>query len=227
MILKPIRLLGRTVVIQWSIAFLAIGPGIASVLPSFEGVVPAMRSRFLKVLALALVVVGALQLRAQDSSSITGTVTDATGGVLPGAQVTLTNPATGVTYRAVTTSLGAYTIQNVPAGPGYKITFDDAGFKPVTITDLYLNVSATRTQNVRLAVGATSQSVEVSAASENVTVDTTDATIGNNFEVQMVNELPVQIRDTPAALFVMQPGVSERTAAASIRSRERAPINRM
>jgi hypothetical protein len=109
----------------------------------------------------------------------------------------------------VTTSLGAYTFENVPAGPGYKVTVEDPGFKPVTVIDLYLNVSATRTQNVRLAVGSTSQSVEVSAATENVTVDTTDATIGNNFEVQMVNELPVQIRDTPSALFVMQPGVSE------------------
>ena len=165
--------------------------------------------RFLKVLVLAFVAVFAVQLVAQDSSNITGTVTDPTGAVVPGVQVTLSNPAKGTTYSAVTSSLGAYTIENVPAGPGYKITFEDPGFKPVTITDLYLNVSSTRTQNVRLAVGGESQSVEVSAATENVTVDTTDATIGNNFEVQMVNQLPVQIRDTPFALFTIQPGVTE------------------
>jgi len=171
-----------------------------------------MRSGIAKAFVLASIVVFAMQLRAQDSSNITGTVTDPTGAVIPGVQVTLTNPATGATYRAVTTSLGGYTIENVPAGPGYKITFEGAGFKALTITDLYLNVSATRTQNARLAVGGTSQSVEVSAATQNETVDTTDATIGNNFEVQMMNDLPIQIRDTPAALFIMQPGVTEDTS---------------
>jgi hypothetical protein len=168
-----------------------------------------MRFLNLRALLLVFVVVFAVQLNAQDHSAIAGTVTDPTGAVVPGVQVTLTNPSTGSAYRAVTSSLGAYMIQNVSPGPGYKITFEGAGFKPVTITDLYLNVSATRTQNAQLVVGAAAQSVEVSAATQNVTVDTTDATIGNNFEVEMVNQLPVQIRDTPAALFTMQPGVSE------------------
>ena len=165
--------------------------------------------RFVRVLVFAFIFIVAAQLKAQDVSNITGIVTDPTGAVVPGVQVTLTNPATGTSYSAVTSSLGAYTIANVPAGPGYRIRFEDQGFKPVTITDVYLNVSATRTQNLRLSLGETSQSVEVSAATQNVTVDTSDATIGNNFEVQMVNELPIQIRDTPAALFTMQPGVSE------------------
>jgi carboxypeptidase family protein len=168
-----------------------------------------MRFWILKALVLATLVVAAFQLKAQDLSSITGTVTDATGAVIPGIEVTLTNPGTGTSYKAVTTSLGAYTIQNVPPGPGYRIGFEGPGFKPVVVNDLYLNVSATRTQNVKLVVGATAQTVEVSAATQNVTVDTTDATIGNNFEVEMVNDLPIQIRDTPSALFTMQPGVSE------------------
>ncbi len=167
------------------------------------------RLELLKMVVLALVVLCALHLSAQNSSSITGTVSDPTGAVVPDVHVELTNPATGATYNATTSSLGAYTIDLVPPGPGYRIAFERAGFKPLTITDVYLNVSATRTQNVRLTLGETSQNVEVSAATENVTVDTTDATIGNNFEVEMVNQLPVQIRDTPAALFTMQPGVGE------------------
>ena len=54
----------------------------------------------------------------------------------------------------------------------------------------------------------TTETVEVSAASQNVTLNTTDATVGNNFQVQFLNDLPIQNRDSPAALFVQQPGVT-------------------
>jgi hypothetical protein len=82
------------------------------------------------------------------------------------------------------------------------------GFKTKVVTDLYLNVDTTRTQNVSLDVGGSTASVVVSASAEQVTLDTTDATVGNNFEVQFLNDLPVANRDSPAALFVMQPGVT-------------------
>lgn len=167
-----------------------------------------MRNLLWRTLVFALVLLGVLQLKAQDQASITGTVTDPTGAVMPGVSVTLENSSTGANYKATTTSIGSYMIQNVPPGPGYQITFSAPGFKPVVITALYLNVSTVRTQNARLVVGGTSQTVEVSAANQNVTLNTTDASIGNNYEVQVVNELPIQIRDSPAALFSMQPGVT-------------------
>jgi hypothetical protein len=167
-----------------------------------------MRSIFLKVLVSTIVLVFSAHLYSQDVASITGTVTDPSGAVVPGVAVTLENPSTSFSFKAVTSSVGSYMIQNVPPGPGYQITFAAAGFKPVVVTALYLNVSSVRTQNARLVVGSTAQTVEVSAANQNITLDTTDATIGNNYEVQMINELPVQIRDSPAALFYMQPGVT-------------------
>ena len=89
-----------------------------------------------------------------------------------------------------------------------KLTFTATGFKTKVVTDLYLNVDATRSQNVRLDVGGSTASVVVSASAEQVTLDTTDASVGNNFEVQFLNDLPVQFRDSPAALFTMQPGVT-------------------
>jgi 3D (Asp-Asp-Asp) domain-containing protein len=147
-------------------------------------------------------------LHAQDSASITGIVTDASGAVIPSVKVTLTNPATGVSYQGVTSAEGSYTINEVKPGPGYTATFSHEGFTSVSVTGLYLNVSAVRTQNVSLTVGNVVTTVAVSGSNENVTLDTTDATIGNNFEVQMVNQLPVQIRDTPFALFTLQPGVA-------------------
>lgn len=157
-------------------------------------------------------------LHAQDISSITGVVTDSTGAVIPGVSVTLMNPATGATYTAVTNDVGSYTIAHVAPGPGYRITFAREGFKPSVVTDVYLNVSATRTQNAQLAIGGTSATVEVSAANEAITLNTTDATIGNNYEVQMVNELPVQVRDSPLALFSIQPGATSDGAITGART---------
>lgn len=167
-----------------------------------------MRSLVSKVCVVALLLAFSGVLRAQDLASITGVVTDSSGAVIPGVKVTLENPSTAAEFKAVTNSVGSYTIANVAPGPGYKITFSAKGFKSAVITGLYLNVTTTRTQNVRLSVGAEAQTVEVSASSENVTLDTTDATLGNSFQVQMLNDLPVENRDSPAALFYQQPGVT-------------------
>ena len=123
---------------------------------------------------------------AQDVATITGIVTDQSGALVPDAMVTLTNSQTGVVYTATSNSDGSYTITQVKPGPGYKMEFKHAGFKDTVISGLYLNVDATRTQNAQLSVGEARETVEVSAESQTVTLDTTDATVGNNFQVQML-----------------------------------------
>ena len=148
------------------------------------------------------------QLRAQETASITGVVTDTSGAVVPGVAVTLENPQTGAAYKAVANAEGSYTINEVKPGPGYKLTIARDGFKPTVVSGIYMNVDSTRTQNVKLSVGGVSQTVEVSASNQTVTLDTTDATIGNNFQVQDLNNLPVEDRSNPSALFYDQPGVT-------------------
>ena len=145
---------------------------------------------------------------AQNVASITGVVTDQTGAVIPGVEVTLQNPETGATYRTTTNDSGSYTLVEVKPGPGYKIDFTRDGFKSVSISDLYMNVDATRIQNAQLSVGMAHETVEVSAADQTVTLDKTDATVGNNFQVEFLNDLPVEDRSNPSALFVQQPGVT-------------------
>ena len=147
-------------------------------------------------------------LRAQDVAAVTGVVTDTSGALIVGADVSLVNTTTSVTYRAKTNSLGSYTIVDAAPGPGYKITISQSGFQPEVVTNIYLTVAATRTQDAKLRPGDVSQSVEVSAANSEVTIDTTDATVGNNFDVSKLNSLPVQIRDTPSTLFTLQSGVT-------------------
>ncbi len=163
---------------------------------------------------LPVAFVGALAsptvLHAQETSaSLAGTVTDSTGAAIPGAAITLTNPATGQTYKAVSSVNGTYNFANITPGPGYTEAVTHAGFQKQVVNGLYLSVATTRTQNVTLTAGGVSETIEVSASNQDVTLDTTDATIGNVVQVQYMNDLPVQTRDSPAALFFQQPGFTE------------------
>src|SRR5208337_2207468 len=145
---------------------------------------------------------------AQDVASMTGVVTDAAGAVVPSTFVTLSNALTGVKFTQNTDSLGSYRFVNVPPNPGYKATFTHAGFATAEFTNITLIVGVTRTQNVRLTVGAASQTVQVSASNAIVTLDTSDASIGNNIDVEELKDLPVYDRSTGiGTLFVQQPGV--------------------
>jgi hypothetical protein len=146
-------------------------------------------------------------IKAQESSSMTGVVTDATDAAIPGAVVTLTNKTTGLKYTETTNSSGTYHFLNVPPGPGYVETITHAGFSKLDINDLYLAVGDTRTQNAKLQAGATSE-INVTAANSEVTLDTTDATIGSNVDVAALNHLPVQDRTSGVTtLFNLQAGV--------------------
>jgi len=152
------------------------------------------------------------------TASITGTVADASGAVVPDAKVELVNPSTGQSYKAVTNSEGSYIISNVTPGPGYTEKISHDGFETTVLKGLYLNIGVTRTQNVKLVVGAVAETVAVSAANQEVTLNTTDASVGNNFQVQYMNELPVSLRDSPAALFTQQPGVTQDGSATGART---------
>jgi hypothetical protein len=145
---------------------------------------------------------------AQDSAVLTGTVADPTGAVLPGTVVTLVNTTTKTSYSATTDGMGTYRFASVPASSGYQETFSREGFSNVQVSNLTLEVGITRTQNATLAPGKAIETVQVSAGNEQVTLDTQDASIGNNISVDQLNQLPVYDRSTGiATLFVQQPGV--------------------
>jgi hypothetical protein len=157
---------------------------------------------------LGLLLMLPVRVGAQAVAALTGVVTDQTGAVVPGVKVVLRNPQTGAAYETATNSSGSYTLTEIRPGPGYKVAFKHEGFKDVVVSGLYMNVDATRVQNAQLILGAAHETVEVSAANETVTLDTTDATVGNNFQVQFLNDLPIEDRSNPSALFTQQPGVT-------------------
>ena len=157
---------------------------------------------------LAIVFAAPSLLKAQDVSAMTGEVTDATGAAVPGTVVTLTNKTKGLKYSQTSSDSGSYRFTDIPPGPGYEASFTHTGFASLVIKDIYLTVATTRTQNAKLLAGANEQ-IEVTASNSEVTINTTDASIGNNFDVKLLNSLPVQQRNDPTALFTLQPGVTD------------------
>ncbi len=144
----------------------------------------------------------------QDAAGMTGIVTDSSGASISNATITLTNPSTGVKLTQSSTATGTYRFANVPPGAGYVATFTANGFSQFVVKDVYLVVSTVRTQDAKLGVGTTVATVQVTASNSEVTLDTTDSTVGNDIPVQSLNSLPVQQRSDPTALFSMQPGVN-------------------
>ena len=158
------------------------------------------------VAMLALVFVPASY--GQVTAGMAGTVADQTGAVVPNATVTLTNKTTGVKLTQTTNAIGSYRFTEVPPGAGYEATFSAKGFATLVVKDIYLIVATVRTQNATLSIGV-HQEIQVSAANSEVTIDTSDATVGNNIDVRSLDSLPVQQRNTPTALFEMQAGVTD------------------
>jgi len=147
-------------------------------------------------------------LSAQNVASLSGVVTDKSGAVIPEVSVKLLDTKTNESYDTKTNAVGVYTFPRVSPGPGYSIAFAKEGFATLSVSNVYLATDSAHTQNVVLEVGQVTQTVEVSAAEAVVSLDTTDATVGNNFDIRLLHELPVQIRDSPTALLALQPGVT-------------------
>jgi hypothetical protein len=153
----------------------------------------------------------------QTVSGMTGVVTDQSGAAVPNAAVILKNTARGLKFSANTNAIGFYRFSEIPPGQGYEAVFTAPGFAPLEVTNIYLTVATVRTQNASLKVGAQAETAVVTAASTEVTIDTTDATVGSTFDVEQLNNLPVQQRNDPIALFTLQPGVTDTASVTGAR----------
>ena len=124
--------------------------------------------------------------------TFTGTVTDASGAVIPGAEVFAMNANTGITYSSQTGPGGRYTIPNVPAGD-YNITVSAQGFKAAEVTGARLNVNTEVGQSFQLEVGSVTETIEVTATQ--LQVQTTSGSVGSTVQVEQIQELPLPNRD--------------------------------
>jgi hypothetical protein len=176
-----------------------------------------MRLSASKILFFSTLSLTPALMMAQTTSTVTGVVTDPSGAVIPGVQVILSNPARGLKFEVKTNSAGSYLVPNVPPGPGYQIEFSFPGFSPYEVKDLYVNIANSRSQNAKLTPGSTVE-VKVTSDAGGVTLNTTDASVGNNFQVSKLNDLPVYDRSSPQALFTLQPGITTSGATTGART---------
>jgi hypothetical protein len=144
---------------------------------------------------------------------ILGTVTDASGAVIVGAKIAVTNTATNVTRNLVSNSAGDYVASNLEAGT-YKVTAEAGGFKRAENSSVSVQVSRDARIDFRLQPGATTETVEVTG--EATLVDTTDSTLNGVLENKAINELPLQGRDFQN-LLPLHPGV-QRTPGGGFQS---------
>src|SRR5262245_17629789 len=112
-----------------------------------------------RLLALALLVcVSSIPAFGQGSAttSLSGTVTDNGGGVIPGATVVVKNDATGVAYETITTESGAFNVPALDAGT-YSVTVSLSGFKTAVVSNIRLLTATPAAITVKLEVGALSE----------------------------------------------------------------------
>jgi len=153
---------------------------------------------------LALTIFWATAVYAQtETGQITGTVFDATGAVVPNANVTVKNVATGVSRSTASNAAGVYVLPNL--GPGdYEMTVAASGFT-TTRQKVTVAVGTRVGVDAHLEVGAATTTVEVATSA--VQVNTESQTIGNTISTQQVMELPSLNRD-PYALVATVPNIS-------------------
>src|SRR4029079_8567173 len=146
-----------------------------------------------------------------DRGVITGTVTDASGALIPGAQVVTTNVNTGANSETVTTGTGNYTLLSLPAGT-YTLKVTQPGFSHFEQTNIQVQVAVTTRVEVVLTVGSAAESVQVSAEASQLKTESAEqsATITG----KQIAELPLNfgigagaIRN-PLSFVQMTPGAT-------------------
>ena len=124
-------------------------------------------------------------------ASLSGTIQDRSGAVIPGATVTLSNPEKGFSREFTSDASGRYTFSLVPAGT-YNLKVGHTGFQTYVQSGIVLTVGQTATQDVTLTVGQVTQTVEVRATAP--ALNTANANVATDISEQQVVELPLDFR---------------------------------
>jgi len=160
-----------------------------------------------RFLTLCLIVIASLTLSlaafGQATTSLHGTVTDATGAIVAQADITLTNLQTNQVRKTTTTSRGVYELTSILPGK-YKLTVESKGFRTYVEPDVLLQVNLPATSNIILQVGAAAQTMEVTG--EAPLLNTTDPSLGHTMGGEAIEQLPLHAEQVPL-LLSFQPGV--------------------
>ena len=139
------------------------------------------------------------------AAQLSGTVVDQSGGALPGVEVTVTHTGTGASRFQITNEQGSYTFPNLPIGP-YKLTAQLSGFNAFEQTGIVLNVGDSRSANVTLALGALTETINVTADAG--LVQTRTLSVGQVTPEELIVGLPLNGRSA-TQLLLLQGGAVE------------------
>jgi hypothetical protein len=158
------------------------------------------RSVFTLLFVLSLVCPALAQ---QEAATITGEVRDASGALVPKAQITITNTETNISLRSETNDQGLYTVPGIKPGP-YSITVERSGFKKFVRSGITLQVNQTARIDVSLQVGELSTVVEVTG--DAALLETENSSRGSVIDQKKIVDLPLNGRDYNQ-LALLSPGV--------------------
>ncbi len=139
----------------------------------------------------------------QSAGTVTGTVSDQQGAVIPGAEVEVRNVSTNSLFTTATNENGLYTAPGLAVGE-YEIAAESAGFKRVVRSGVTLQVNQIARVDLQLEIGQVTETIEVTG--EAPLVDTGDATLGEVIERRRVSDLPINGRNA-LALTLLTSGV--------------------
>jgi len=136
--------------------------------------------------------------------SITGTVTDPSGAIVPGAEVVLSNKATGATQHTVTSAAGLYSFISLNPGE-YQVKVSHSGFASVQRDKVAVSVDQMTEVNLALPVGTATESVTVSETAD--LVEPSNSTVGQLISSQTIDRVPLLTRNV-FDLVQLSPGVT-------------------
>jgi len=142
------------------------------------------------VVLVALMCAGTAMAQLSGKGAITGTVTDKTGAVVPGAVVTATNGATNLSVTTKTSAAGGYNFTNLDPGI-YTVTITAQGFAKLAQENVHVNAMESQAYDPVLTVSSTNEVITVTA--EPPQLETSNATLGTTMEQQTYAELPIEM----------------------------------
>jgi hypothetical protein len=156
----------------------------------FAGLPTKTVARWATALCLLVLLLFSIQSRAQvaGTANIKGTVADASGAVIPNAEVTLTEQNTGVSHKAKSGGDGVFIFTSMPVGT-YSVTITSQGFKTYVQKGIVLEVGSAISVNAAMAVGAADVKVEVEA--EGLSLQTEDPSFKQTVDERDITEMPL------------------------------------
>src|SRR5579863_2566633 len=164
------------------------------------------KGMLVRVLALSVLLCGlsSVALAQVTAATISGTITDPSGAVVPGATVTATNQGTGLARSATSGGSGDYVLTELDPGV-YKLTVTAAGFATKEESGIQVDVAGRLGINIALEVGKGTTTVEVTGAAP--LVETTNSTLSDVVTQEKIVDLPLNGRD-PYNLIALEPGIT-------------------